>query len=57
MKLRLEKVSPAVASSSVVGSSSSRVVSFSELFQFFQNLSYAPIGRLGLPPLFPISFR
>lgn len=35
MKLRLETVSPAVASSSVVGSSSGRVVYFSELFQFF----------------------
>lgn len=57
MKLRLETVSPAVASSSVVGSSSGRVVDFSELFQFFQNLSYAPFGRFGLPPLFPISFR
>ncbi|CAI9282675.1 unnamed protein product [Lactuca saligna] len=57
VKLRLETVSPAVASSSVVGSSSGRVVYFSELFQFFQNLSYAPIGRFGLPPLFPISFR
>ncbi|GKA60190.1 putative RNA-directed DNA polymerase, eukaryota, reverse transcriptase zinc-binding domain protein, partial [Tanacetum coccineum] len=49
-KLRLEKVSPAVASSSVVGSSSGRVVDFSELFQFFQNLSEWVREVLGLSP-------